>query len=188
MQSGKIYGIEWQEIKKNIDNLMKKSKKTRNKVEEILKAIEKLSNNKFFISLNPTFNIDNDQIHGSEKSLINAGTQNITNSIVNFEEIAEDVRINIGKLESTSNPKVKGIKELLDELYLGIDNSDELDRSKKSVALKQMNELINAWNNPKKIERQNLAKNALMSIRNYVSIIPALDELCRNISKYIDEN
>ncbi len=120
-------------------------------------------------------------------SFINTGTQNIINSVVNLGKIAEDVRINIGKLESTSNPKVKGIKELLEDLRIAIFSSPELPESTKKIALEKVDNLVNAWNNPNKEEKKNLAQKAMSFLGGMLLGFPKLLEGCDGILKAISE-
>ena len=119
----------------------------------------------------PNFNIDNKAMNNSEDNSQNisvGGNFNIDadNSVVNLRDISGKVSNTIQQLPETTSD-TPGIKELLTQLQTAIDDETELSDKDKAKALRQVNKLAAAGENPQ--ANQDDADDSLTMLKGIVS-------------------
>ncbi|HEY9611109.1 pentapeptide repeat-containing protein [Allocoleopsis sp.] len=134
-------------------------------------------------------NIMGDKLVNDQSRNINvSGDFNVSESVFNIGEISGKVTNAINQLpDDTSKSEQPGIKELLIQLKEKIEAESQLPEKNKTKALKQVEVLAQAWQNPDKEAKRNLADDAITMLRGSITVLPKLLEACSHLFPLIEK-
>ena len=97
---------------------------------------------------------------------------NVMGSTINLGAISGSVSTTVSQLPSSPNPAQPGVKELLVELQIAIENDTDLPEKGKATALEQVKVLAEVAQNSQQPEQKNLGSQAITFLKGAASILP----------------
>ncbi|MFM5897634.1 MAG: pentapeptide repeat-containing protein [Dolichospermum sp.] len=108
---------------------------------------------------------------------------NASGQSLNLGDISGTITNTINELPSTSEPDKPGIRELLTQLKTAIETDTDLTAKDKEKALKQVQSLAEAAQNPQ--EQQDLADTAITMLKGTIANLPTAAKLVEECSKLL---
>ncbi|HEY9695853.1 MAG TPA: hypothetical protein V6D10_01075 [Trichocoleus sp.] len=112
-------------------------------------------------------------------------------STIHLSAISGSVSTTVSQLPSSPNPAQPGVKELLVELQIAIENDTELLEKGKATALEQFKVLAEVAQNRQQTEQKNLGSQAITFLKGAASILPDTAksaEVCNNLLPLITKS
>ncbi|MCF3606767.1 hypothetical protein L2E81_09125 [Planktothrix agardhii 1033] len=109
---------------------------------------------------------------------VNAGALNLGN-------ITGTINNTINQLPASDNPNKPGIKELLGELTEAIASDKDLSEKDKTKALKQVQALAEAGQNPKDEEKKDIADTAITMLKGIVAGLPSVATAAKAVQELL---
>lgn len=116
---------------------------------------------------------------------------NVMSSTIHLSAISGSVSTTVSQLPSSPNPAQPGVKELLVELQIAIENDTELLEKGKATALEQFKVLAEVAQNRQQTEQKNLGSQAITFLKGAASILPDTAksaEVCNNLLPLITKS
>jgi len=110
----------------------------------------------------------------SRKIEISGGNINASGSAFSLGDIMGTVNNTINQLPASPHPDQPGIKELLEKLTEALKSDTDLSDKKKANALKQVQNLAEAGQNPNDEDKKNLAEEAITMLQGILIGVPAV--------------
>ncbi len=142
-----------------------------------IKSLENMIVSMMVSSLNkPTLYAENYHNHGNTMSKdnteINIGS--IGGNAIGIGNISGTVTATIGQLAKSEAPEAPKLVELLKQLQLAIESDTHLSEKDKAKALKQVQALAEAGQNPKDEDKKDLADTAITMLKGIVTGLPGI--------------
>ena len=110
----------------------------------------------------------------SRKIEISGGNINASGSAFSLGDFMGTVNNTINQLPASPHPDQPGIKELLKKLTEAIKSDTDLSDKNKAKALKQVQTLAEAGQNPNDEDKKNLAEDAITMLKGIITGVPAV--------------
>ena len=110
----------------------------------------------------------------SRKIEISGGNINASGSAFSLGDFMGTVNNTINQLPASPHPDQPGIKELLEKLTEAIKSDTDLSDKNKAKALKQVQTLAEAGQNPNDEDKKNLAEDAITMLKGIITGVPAV--------------
>jgi len=121
----------------------------------------------------------------SRKTEISGGNVHAGPGSFNQGDIVGDINNTINDLPASSNPDQPDIKELLTQLTEAIAQDKDLSKEDKAKALKQMQSLAKAAQNPQDEENKDIAEPAVAMLEKIVAGLPSIAASAKAVTELL---